>query len=168
MKCLSQQECATLCSSQRLNQVGKSLLYLNSAEPHEGQLPLLARDQSHFSRFVTELNTDYRGCLVWITAWGISPSEENPIIVLKLREAFAERRRMIDAPGHLFDAGEGDLATALIRLVLAFAWDAHVIHLDEGITITLSHDGWFEISTNSIATHERIGQYVAVEPKTTS
>lgn len=160
MTCLTLKECIVLCRSQQLYQAKKSLLYSSSSNVLGGQTPLLSREQSHFSRFITELNPNYHGCLVWITAWGISPAEENPAIVIKLREAFAECRRLIDAPGHLFNQTEADLSTGLIRLVLAFAWDAHIIHTDEGIAVTLSHDGWFEISTNSPEIYKRVSSYI--------
>lgn len=164
MICISDDECLTLCKSKHLERCKKSLLYRASKEPFAGELPSLACDQSHFSRFVLELDLSFRGCLIWITDWGISPSEENPIVVLKVREAFGERRNLIDAPGHLFDANEAELATALVRLVLAFAWDAHIVHLQGGISITLSHDGWFEVSVSSVEDHERIARYMVVEP----
>lgn len=159
MTCLSEDECATWCKARGLDRDGKSLLYLNS-EPLNGELPDASREQAHFARFATELNLNFHGCLVWLTAWGISPSEENPSVVVKIREAFGEQRSLREAPGHLFSDVEADLATGLIRLVLAFAWDAHVVHVGDNIAMTLSHDGWFEVCGRESETAQRIRRYL--------
>jgi hypothetical protein len=85
------------------------------------------------------------GSLIWITDWGVWPSEENPCLIDKFREAYGEKRALIDAPGHLFDPSEQPAISALFRLVLLFGWDGHLIPKSKVLYFSAIHDGYLDI-----------------------
>jgi hypothetical protein len=46
-------------------------------------------------------------------------------IVDGLRRGHGDRRRVLEAPGHVFESGEKAEVTGWLALLLAFGWDAH-------------------------------------------
>lgn len=87
-------------------------------------------------------------CLLWVTQWEIWPSSENFHLFYRLRESYGERRRLVDAPGHLFLKHENaDLAT-FISLGLWNGWDFYLLpDLGNGAAF-VSHDEVVELHTN--------------------
>jgi hypothetical protein len=63
----------------------------------------------------------------------------------RFREAFGERRPLIEAPGHLLTPEEADDAISIISLSLSFIWDCHVLSASGRDAVFTSHDefGWF-------------------------
>jgi hypothetical protein len=63
----------------------------------------------------------------------------------RFREAFGERRPLIEAPGHLITPEEADDAVSIITLSLLFMWDCHVLSSSGRDAVFTSHDGlgWF-------------------------
>src|SRR4051794_34957710 len=75
-----------------------------------------------FSKFVGSTVEPFDSCLLWVTEWGVWSSSENWHLLYRLRESYAERRMLQDAPGHMFLEHEAvDLAT-FIGLALLFGW----------------------------------------------
>ena len=63
----------------------------------------------------------------------------------RFREAFGERRPLIEAPGHLLTPEEADDAISIISVSLLFIWDCHVLSGSGRDAVYVSHDefGWF-------------------------
>jgi hypothetical protein len=78
----------------------------------------------------------------------------------RFREAFGERRPLIEAPGHLVTAGESDDAISIIGVSLLFLWNCHVLSDSGRDAVFTSHDefGWFATRDPEAAklAHERI------------
>jgi hypothetical protein len=47
-------------------------------------------------------------------------------LVLGLRRAHGESRRLIDAPGHLFDSKEKDELVGWVNSMMTFGWDGYL------------------------------------------
>ena len=79
----------------------------------------------------------------------------------RFREAFGERRALIDAPGHLLPSEEADDAISIISVSLLFMWNCHVLSGSGRDVVFTSHDefGWFASRDQAVAAiaHERIG-----------
>jgi len=103
-------------------------------------IPRESSRQAVLSNLIARLVEQASESLIWITAWGIGPSEENWPLFTGLRLLHGERRKLIEAPGHLFRSEESEALASLIRLVLAFGWDAHVATNGGELLVSLSHE----------------------------
>jgi hypothetical protein len=61
------------------------------------------------------------------------------------REAAGDTRRLYDAPGHRFDAGEASQLTRVIELALELGWDALIAAVPGRQLAFLSHDDRMEV-----------------------
>jgi hypothetical protein len=87
-------------------------------------------------------------CLLWIQEWGVWPSSEDWPAYYEARGQQGERRSLGVAPGHLFEAGEKQLAIRFLQLVLENAWEAQLVSASHGKPVSrvyISHDEWVEI-----------------------
>jgi len=103
-----------------------------------------------FGKFVASAVEPFGNCLLWVTEFGVWPSRENWQLFYRLRESYAERRQLQDAPGHLFLEHEAvDLAT-FIGLALLFGWDFYVLPDTGYANVFVSHDGFLHIYTDDL------------------
>jgi hypothetical protein len=67
--------------------------------------------------------------MLWVSNWETEPPE--PLVLFeKVRAGCGERRTLIDAPGHLFEASDlhdGAVLTGLSLLVFAFGWEGYIV-----------------------------------------
>jgi hypothetical protein len=83
-----------------------------------------------------------RGCLLWVTEYGIWPSSENLHLYYKLRSTYNDHQELRAAPGHFFLAHERDDLVTFVELVLRMGWGAYVLPiLGKGFAF-IAHDGW--------------------------
>jgi len=83
-------------------------------------------------------------CLLWITEFGVWPSNENMHLYYRLRESYGDRRLMHEAPAHLCLQHEtADLIT-LLQLTLLFGWDAYLLPRSDHLAVFCSHDEFIE------------------------
>ena len=70
----------------------------------------------------------------------------------RFREAFGERRPLIEAPGHLLAPNEADDAISIIAVSLLFFWDCHMLSVSGRSAAFISHDeyGWFASRDESL------------------
>jgi hypothetical protein len=61
------------------------------------------------------------------------------------RRAQGDTRRLYDAPGHLFEAREGERLSKVIEFALQLGWDALVTATPGRQLLFLSHDDWIAI-----------------------
>jgi hypothetical protein len=65
------------------------------------------------------------------------------------RKAEGETRSLYEAPGHLFDAGEGEALCRIIALAITMGWDALICTKPGKFVIHLSHDDRISIYSRS-------------------
>lgn len=108
-----------------------------------GQLPWLCR-------FISECLKPRHECLLWVTDFGIFPSNENLHLYYRLRQSYGDSRLLREAPGHLFlDYEDADLASFL-QLGIVNGWDMHLFpELAYGESDTaravICHDEWISL-----------------------
>jgi len=78
--------------------------------------------------------------LVWITEWGVWPSSEHMPLYKSLRQAFGDKRSLMDAPGHLFQLGEDDNGLSFFIVAALFFWDVYLLGTGGDVAAFLSHD----------------------------
>ena len=95
-------------------------------------------------------------CLLWVTEWGVWHSSENWHLFYRVRESYAERRRLHDAPGHLFLEHEAvDLAT-FVGLALLSGWDFYILPDTAYANVFVSHDGFLHIYIDDLQVAESV------------
>lgn len=93
-------------------------------------------------------------CLFRPTLTGAWPSSENWHLFYRLRESYGERRRLEDAPGHLFLAHErADLAT-FVAVALLCGWDFFLLPRPARTSAVAGHDGFLHLYTDDLAAAE--------------
>ncbi len=75
------------------------------------------------------------GSLLVITNWSLWPSGEHFPLFIRLRNSFGERRGLIDAPGHVFEPGEGDDGLSFLCLATLFLWN-YSLYSESGTAVT--------------------------------
>jgi|SRR5579864_1323536 hypothetical protein len=94
----------------------------------ELQIPDSARRQAlGVNALFRAFSEDTNGWLLWVLEWGAWPDEEYPELWREIREHHGERRPIIEAPGHLFEQQEQELARGMTRLAMLFGWTAFLI-----------------------------------------
>ena len=78
--------------------------------------------------------------LLWMTDWGVWSSAEHMPLYRTLRQAFGDERRLIDAPGHLFQLGEDDNGLSVFVVAALFFWDVYLLGTGGDFAAFLSHD----------------------------
>jgi hypothetical protein len=75
----------------------------------------------------------------------------------RFREAFGERRPLIETPGHLLNPDETDDALSIMSVSLLFLWNCHVLSGSGRDAVFTSHDefGWLASRDPAIAAMAR-------------
>ena len=93
----------------------------------------------------------WHSALLWITQTGVWPSTEDWPAYYAMRGRVGERRSLDVAPGHLFDASQGELLIEFVTATMENGWDAFVLSergMVSGDTrIRISHDEWIELQS---------------------
>ena len=127
MKFLSDLECtAWLVARHRLEAP-----YGRPEVTQSAQFPL--RPESRLASDLVRVFSHFKVALLQITDWSLYQPDEMAV-VSAVRAAHGEHRRLIDAPGHLFSHGEGDLLIGLFTLAAAYHWSAY-LYFDHGVTL---------------------------------
>lgn len=82
----------------------------------------------------------HAGALLWPTEWGVWQSGEHEPLVMTLRRAHGETRRLIDAPALRFDASDQEDAFSFLVAYVLFLWDCYVLVPSGESGFFLSHD----------------------------
>jgi len=90
---------------------------------------------------------DFDQCLLLITEYGIWPSSENLHLYYKLREAYKEKSKLHDSPGHLFEHGEQADLTTYLSLAIQFGWGGYLLPEPCTVELNLSHNGIIDVNT---------------------
>lgn len=83
---------------------------------------------------------------MWVTGWGIFPSNENLHLFYRFRQTYGDQRLLREAPGHLCLNYEGAEVVTLVHLGMLFGWDLHLIPMSGHARAFVSHDEWVEVA----------------------
>lgn len=85
--------------------------------------------------------------LVQIGDWAVWPSGQHMPLFDRFREAFGERRSLVEAPGHMIPNGERDDAVSILVVSVLYLWNCHVLSATGDQALFVSHDecGWFAV-----------------------
>jgi hypothetical protein len=97
------------------------------------------------ARFLYSLLQPSPELLIWLGDWAVWPSSQHMPLFTRFREAFGEKRPLIDAPGHLLTPEEEDDAVSIMSVALLFSWNCQVLSGCGRDAVFVSHDefGWF-------------------------
>ena len=118
-------------------------------EPHHGKVSIV-RDFTRLWRFCQAIERSmrpYRACLLWCTQTDIWDS--NWHLYYHMRQSYGDRRRIDDAPGHLFLDYEAPDFVSFLQIAALAGFDAHLITDPTGYSRAfLSHDEFVEFGTD--------------------
>jgi len=80
-----------------------------------------------------------RAPLLYLTVWGLGLSTELPDLFLAYRVAHGDKRPIIDAPLHQFNATEEEQLATVLAMILLFGWDSILFSKDLSFRIITSH-----------------------------
>jgi hypothetical protein len=85
--------------------------------------------------------------LVQISDWAVWPSGQHMPLFSRLREAFGDRRPLIEAPGQIVPPSEREDAVSILVLSVLYLWDCHVLSSTGDQALFVSHDqhGWVAV-----------------------
>jgi hypothetical protein len=85
--------------------------------------------------------------LVQVGDWAVWPSGQHMPLFDRFRQAFGERRPLIEALGHIIQASERDDAVSILVISVLYLWNCHVLSADGDQALFVSHDeyGWFAV-----------------------
>jgi len=117
------------------------------AQPHRLRcaVPASFTQMLWFSRRIEAALQPRQSCLVWVTDWGIFPSNENLHLFYRLRQTYGDSRLLHEAPGHLCLDYESTEVVTLVYLGLLFGWDVHLIPTAGHGRAFVSHHEWVEM-----------------------
>jgi hypothetical protein len=92
--------------------------------------------------------------LVWFDDWSVWPSGERMHIFDRIRMSYGETRRLIEAPGHIFDGTEIVDGTSFVTIAALFLWDCYVVSPGKTKLLYLSHDEYGV--TKDVDFHDRV------------
>jgi hypothetical protein len=98
-----------------------------------------------FSRCIESALTPREECLLWVTDWGIFPSNENLHAYYRFRQSYGDLRLLREAPGHLCLEFERPEVVTLIHHCILFGWDVHLIPSVGFGRAFVCHDEWAEL-----------------------
>lgn len=98
-----------------------------------------------FCRYVERHLRPRKGCLVWVTDWGIW--EENTHLYYRLRQSYADQRLLHEAPGHLFLDYEAHDLISLLEVAILCGWDAHLLPIAGYSRAFISHDEYVDFAS---------------------
>lgn len=92
---------------------------------------------------------DWDECLVWMTDWGVWPSNEDWPRFYAWRGSHGVRLSLEVAPGHLFTPDDVAGLREMVEQIIEFGWDATLLLAKNGrVTdrrLLISHDEWIEV-----------------------
>jgi hypothetical protein len=85
--------------------------------------------------------------LMQIGDWAVWQSGQHMPLFERFREAFGERRPLIEAPGHVIPTAERDDAVSILVISVLYLWNCHVLSANGDQALFVSHDayGWFAV-----------------------
>jgi len=135
MKCLTGIECSDWLKSHSIIEApyNYNLAYVKSNytrfDPPKTSSHLIA-----FTRHFFDWVGDFESALLQMTDWPLYKPDEMAIISA-VRRSHEETRRLIEAPGHLFEKKEEAKLIAMFYLSIMFDWTSYLYFLPNRVTI---------------------------------
>jgi hypothetical protein len=108
-----------------------------------------------FSRCVESALYPRQTCLLWVTDWGIFPSNENLHAYYRFRQSYGDSRLLHEAPGHLCLDYERPEVVTLTHFCILFGWDVHLIPTGGYARGFVSHDEFVELGFSDQSEFEK-------------
>ena len=169
MQFLTKDQCAAWASKER---------FPFSEAPNYQDLEKVGFHNTHFptppdagrrvalARILWNTFSDRSERLLWVTEWGVWPSSEHMPLYVSLRQALGDKRRLIDAPGHLFQLGEDDNGLSFLIVAALFYWDVYLLGAGGDFAAFLSHDEYCVVLSRDAVQRAEMEQRLAsfIEP----
>lgn len=146
MRIYSQEECARWSQPVIvLDERRKPTHDLAKAHLLRCEFPASFSQMLWFSHLIEMALQPRQSCLVWVTGWGIFPSNENFHLFYRFRQAYGDSRLLDEAPGHLCLDYERSEVVTLVHMGILFGWDLHLIATSAYARAFVCHDEWVDI-----------------------
>ena len=157
MRFYSPIECAEWCSHLQvpLDSQRRPARELTHSHRLRCNFPPLFTQLIWFSRAIESALQPRHDCLLWVTDWGLFPSNENHHLYYRLRQSYGDVRLLHEAPGHLCLDYERPEVVTLIHLCILFGWDIHLIPSVGYGRAFVCHDEWAEIGFDNQSQFEQ-------------
>ena len=148
MKCLTYEESAKWCREHGypVVDVGKFGRPAPNVRDQFHYVPLVYPKESgpkiELAISMIESMAESQELLLWIDDWSVWPGYHHMPLFARFREAFGERRPLIEAPGHLVSKQHFDDAVSVLAVSLLSLWDCHVFTGNGRRVFFCSHDEW--------------------------
>jgi hypothetical protein len=120
---------------------------LPSSEPRYARGPI-ATDTA-FCRQLERALEPRDACLLWVTESGVWPTSENQHLYYRLRQSYGDRRRLEEAPGHLFLSYEAPDLVSFLQVGILCGWDMHLLPAVGYARAFVSHDEFVEFAADA-------------------
>jgi len=138
MKVLSKEEAATWCEAHR---IGRGLPERFDADL-EFKIPVDAGKRVAMVGRAMKPFEDEPLFLVLFSEWSVWRSGERMHVFDRFRMSYGETRRLIEAPGHVFNQTEIEDAISFVTIAVLFLWNCHVVTPERRKVLYFSHDEW--------------------------
>jgi hypothetical protein len=88
----------------------------------------------------------FETCSLMVSETGIWPSSENLHLYYKVRDAYGEKRRVSEMPGHVFLKHEQPDLITFLDLLIQFGWGAMLFKYPQTASMVISHDEWIVLN----------------------
>lgn len=102
------------------------------------------------ARYLLSLVAKEEETLLLVDDWAVWPSSQHMPLFTRFREAFGERRPLIEAPGHLVIGSETDDAVSIVSTALLFIWDCYGISSSGRDAFYFSHDEYCYFASRDV------------------
>ncbi len=148
MRCLTYQQCVSWCRDHGYpaTEVGKFGRPAPAVRDQFHHLPLIYPKDSgakvELAKSIIDGMSTSSELLLWVDDWAVWYYSHHMPLFTRFREAFGERRPLIEAPGHLVAREHFDDAVSVLATSLLFLWDCHVFADSDRRVYFCSHDEW--------------------------
>ena len=114
-----------------------------------GAIPAIVSENSEFA---------WRGGAVWYQdydVWSQQNNVEGRTMIERIRAGYGELRPFGKATVNVFRDTDLSILPAFLLAPLIYGWDAHYIPQERGIFVSISHDGFWDVSTETDADSQR-------------
>ncbi len=125
MKCLTPSECSEWLTRNGLIEKPYNHEKGNASYCLQFEPPVKPSQRTAFTRRLFESFGAFQGALIVFTDWSLYEPDEMELMD-SIRRGNGEKRRLIDAPGHLAEGQEESLSIGLCYLALMFNWTAYL------------------------------------------
>src|SRR5262245_31512259 len=102
--------------------------------------------------------------LLFVKAWGIFPSSENPGLFRRVRDSIGEFQSLAEAREQILNLADRELLESFVDVCLGNYWDTLLASANRHFVIQFSHDEFVSIACNSEFEHSAQGTVDSFSP----